>query len=264
MTKMMVLRRPLWRLAVCWLAAVLALGGYWLRAEAADRQQASQALITEPVSGATIRGRVAILGIATHPDFDRYELGFSPEPARGDTWSYIIHYTSRVNQVGLLHTWDTTVLADGPYALRLRVIRRDGNFDEYVVRNLVVANALPTETPTPDMTPTPTPVPTTPVPRVATATISIELPRTVTPTSPTDATETPIAALQTPAGTPGPGSADSGGEGDTSAVPFSLGNLGRAFVQGGLYAVAAFVIVGTVFGVKRVVGWLLARGTEPR
>ena len=57
---------------------------------------------------------------------------------------------------GLLETWDTTIIPDGSYSLRLRVVNRTGNYREIFVRGISVANAAPTETPTPTQTPLPT------------------------------------------------------------------------------------------------------------
>ena len=47
--------------------------------------------------------------------------------------------------VAIAHLYlDTTTLADGFYDLRLRVVYRDGNYDEYYVSRLQVANQTPT------------------------------------------------------------------------------------------------------------------------
>jgi hypothetical protein len=70
-----------------------------------------------------------------------------------------------------LATWDTTIITDGDYVLRLRVHLTDGSTREAVVPGLRVRNYSPIETPTsiplapeatalPTVTPTSTPLPT--------------------------------------------------------------------------------------------------------
>ena len=49
---------------------------------------------------------------------------------------------------GQLGIWYTTTVPDGAYKLRLRVVRRDGSYNEYFVRNLCVFNTVPEATPT--------------------------------------------------------------------------------------------------------------------
>jgi hypothetical protein len=88
---------------------------------------------------------------------------------------------------GLLETWDTTIIPDGTYSLRLRVVNRTGNYREVFARGIMVANAEPTETPTP----TPTPLPTATITPAATPTFMI-------PTSPlAQPTATPTLARPT-------------------------------------------------------------------
>lgn len=143
----------------------------------AFRPQLSGASVTYPRDGETIQGQVAIRGTANIPDFWKYELHYSPEPPVGDRWIPIGGIVETPVVDGLLGVWDTTKVPDGSYALRLRVARRDGNYIEIFVRNLVVANQAPLPTPTPTPVapePTPTPIPPTP-------TVIIELPATPTP-----------------------------------------------------------------------------------
>ena len=49
-----------------------------------------------------------------------------------------LHETPVIN--GRLGIWHTTTVPGGSYKLRLRVMRRDGNYDEYFVRNIPVSN----------------------------------------------------------------------------------------------------------------------------
>jgi hypothetical protein len=120
--------------------------------------------ITSPRDRAAVRGLVPIEGSATHPQFQTYEIHFGPEPNPGNQWTPIAGSPFSVPVVqGRLGLWDTTIIPDGIYSLRLRLVRLDGNYDEYIVRGIQVLNTQPTDTPTvasPTPRPTSTDVPT--------------------------------------------------------------------------------------------------------
>ena len=140
------------------LLAILLVGFSTGESEAAPPGQAGQAVITSPRDNDVVRGLLVIKGTATHPNFWKYEIHYALEPT--NQWVVLgVHETQVVD--GRLEVWDTTQVPDGSYSLRLRVVRKDGNYDEYYVRQISVANAQPTETPTPAESPTPT---ATPVP----------------------------------------------------------------------------------------------------
>jgi hypothetical protein len=97
--------------------------------------------IYEPKNNQVVRGYVEIIGTANAPDiyhrFRRYELYVSP--AGQEKWSWLFtsatqHFQER------LYILDTTRLANGYYDLRLRIVYKDSNYNEYFVRNLQVAN----------------------------------------------------------------------------------------------------------------------------
>lgn len=135
------------------------------------------AYISSPRDGETIQGQVAIRGTANIPDFWKYELHYLPEFLTGENWMPIGGIVETPVVDGLLGVWDTTKVPDGSYVLRLRVARRDGNYVEVFVRDLMVANQAPIPTPTPTpATPEPSPTPLPPTP-----TVIIELPATPTP-----------------------------------------------------------------------------------
>lgn len=144
------------------------------------------AVISAPASNAVVRGQVQITGSSDHPSFQFYIIELSPEPVTGNQWQIIgaTRNTPVIN--GVLETWDTTLIPDGSYTLRLRTVRLDGNYTEGFSQQVVVANTqpLPTDTPVPTEevvvpsgppTETPTPLPPTP-------TVSIEQPIVETPT----------------------------------------------------------------------------------
>jgi hypothetical protein len=219
---------------------------------AIPRPQAARAVITSPESRAALRGRVPISGTALHPDFQRYELYYKLEP--GDNWIFIGEAHRAQVDDGLLGTWDTNSLTDGTYSLRLRVVRLDGNYEEAVVRQVLVANTQPTETPTPEVSPTPT---DTPTPLPPTPTVIVEQPVIPTPTSRPTATPAPVegdAAAQ-------PGEDELGGLFGLNPLigQINLTEIGDAFLLGIRYTLLAFAALGAYFILKRLLAWLWAR-----
>ena len=150
-------------------------------------QQGNQGVIQNPQENGTVRGVVTITGTATIADFQFYKVEWG-RGANPNEWHLIgSTYPTQVSD-GVLVQWDTTTVPDGVYTLRLQVVKMDGNYSEYYVRNIVVANKRPTETPTslPQETPSPTP---TQGPAGPTATLAIVQ---------------PTAALAQPSPTPTP------------------------------------------------------------
>jgi len=111
-----------------------------------------QSGISSPESGDTIAGVVIVQGTANHESFLRYEVAFD----NGNDWIVFAEGEQPVVN-GTLAVWDTTVgqpqnpvFPDGTYRLRLRVVRQDYNYDEYLAENIIVSNGgSPTPTPTP-------------------------------------------------------------------------------------------------------------------
>ncbi len=64
-------------------------------------------------------------------------------PSGLNNWG-VIHTSAEQLWQSPLYTWDTTQVADGYYDLRLRIVYRDSNYDEYYVTRLRVANQTPT------------------------------------------------------------------------------------------------------------------------
>lgn len=192
--------------------------------------QVPQAVITSPRMNAVLRGRVEIKGSASIPNFSYYkvEYGHGADP---DSWALVdgqTHPTEVINDV--LTIWDTSTVPDGTYSLRLRVVYQDGNYEEAFSRQIVVANAEPTETPTPTITPTSTPTP------IATPTVAIVQP-TIPPTPTPVPTPTPLPSR------PGPG---------TLKIPtIDLGGLGQAFCFGAAAAVTLFLLLGVIALLRR-------------
>ena len=100
--------------------------------------------IFEPRNGDILRGSVPIVGTVNGKSylnpFARYELYVMPS---GDTeWGWLYTSEQQLWQ-SPLYNWDTTTVEDGFYDLRLRIVYRDANYDEYFVSRLRVANQTP-------------------------------------------------------------------------------------------------------------------------
>jgi hypothetical protein len=230
-------------LSVLWMVMLLLAA---LPAKSALAQATGQ--ITSPRDRAAVRGLVPIEGSATHPQFQKYEVHYGPEPNPGDQWTPIqgSPFTVPVVQ-GRLGLWDTTIIPDGIYSLRLRVVRLDGNYDEYYVRSIQVLNTKPTDTPTPEATPTAAEPTDTPEP---TLTVVIAVPTVLSPTPKPSSTPLPTA---TPADTPEP-----------LDLPFQ--NVSSAACWGVGATAAVFVGIGMFFGLKSslvsLVRWFVRRVRE--
>ena len=148
--------------------------------------------IAAPASSETLRGIVNVTGTSAADGFASSELSFAYASDSTFTW-FLIYQTDSPVTDGLLVAWDTFLVTDGDYNLRLRVTLQDGTILESLVTGLRIRNQLPTETPVPTVTPEPTattefippatPLPPTPQP----APTSTRLP-TPTPLPPNPAT----------------------------------------------------------------------------
>ena len=207
--------------------------------------------ISSPRDRATVRGLVPVEGSATHPQFQKYEIHYGPEPNPGDQWTPIGGSPFEVPVVqGRLGLWDTTLIPDGVYSLRLRVVRLDGNYDEYFVRGIQVFNTRPTETATaqplqltPTVAgPTETPAPT-PTIIIAVPTVSSPTPR---PTSTPLPTRPPTVTSEPP------------------DLPFQ--SVSDAACWGAGATLVLFVAVGLFFALKSwlasALSWLARRSRE--
>lgn len=145
------------------------------------------ALITFPTTSQTVLGQVTITGVASHPQFSRYEIAFAYDPNPTDTWFELQPPATAPVTDGPLAAWDTTRISDGAYMIRLRVYSTDAATPtETTIRGIKVQNTiLPTAAPTATAeatTPAPTTPPTsTPVAAVETAIPVIAAPEAILP-----------------------------------------------------------------------------------
>jgi hypothetical protein len=206
-------------------------------AQAAPQSQGQAiAQITSPAEGQTLTGLVTVAGSVDHPDFARWELAYGPDPNPNDAWQPFAGGDTPILN-GTIGTWNTGIVADGQYALRLRVIRKDSNYDEAFVHGLRVSNSAPVGTPTsiPPAATFPAEQPTFTAGEAAqpAATIMVEQP-------PTSVPEAPVARTsQSQANTAARRSA-------AAASSFDTSQFGSACLNGVIIAMGLFVILGVI------------------
>ena len=210
------------------------------RSLAAPLTQEQIAAITAPTEGQELQGVVTITGSANHPDFDRFELAFGPEPNPNDAWQVFTTVQQPVAN-NVLGVWDTGSVGDGTYSLRLRVVRKDSNYDEAFVRGLRVANQQPVSPPTssaPEAT-----FPPEPTTDFATAVPGVEATAPVMPTVLVEQPPTSVPAAVAPGTAPTPGRSGGGG-GLASLVDLSA--LLSTCLSGAIVAGFIFALLGVI------------------
>jgi uncharacterized surface protein with fasciclin (FAS1) repeats len=91
--------------------------------------------ITSPKDGATVSGKVDVKGYASDPSFAKWQLDVLPG---GDANAAI--FLAVGEKPGEFSTMmDTTAFPNGEHALRLRVVRADSNYSEYI-NKFTIAN----------------------------------------------------------------------------------------------------------------------------
>ena len=87
----------------------------------------NQMQIASPLAGAEIAGNVTIFGSASHPDFIQYALEYGPDPNPSGLWYPITPQAVTVPVLNnALGAWNTTLVNDGNYQLRLHVYLTGG------------------------------------------------------------------------------------------------------------------------------------------
>lgn len=143
-----------------------------------QQEQNDQIEITYPGHGNAVQGLVQITGTANVAEFQSYRLEFSLQNAASPSW-FLIHQQSSPVIDDILGEWDTSVLTDGEYMLRLSIYTQNSSVSTILVEQIRIRNYSPIETDTP--TPTSENILTTPTPTV-----------TATPTIPPSASPTPL------------------------------------------------------------------------
>ena len=91
--------------------------------------------ISAPKDGASVSGVATIKGYASDPSFSKWQLDLLP----GGDGNAAIFLALGEKPGELSYSLDTTGLPNGEHAFRLRVVRSDSNYDEYVSK-FVIAN----------------------------------------------------------------------------------------------------------------------------
>lgn len=86
--------------------------------------------ISAPAANSTVSGLVSIVGAAVHPEFSKWQIDFLPF-GNEDQANFLAFGESSVAQPAELFALDTTLFPNGAHRLRLRVVRTNGNYDEY-------------------------------------------------------------------------------------------------------------------------------------
>lgn len=200
----------------------------------ARAQDAGGALISSPLAGHVVSGRLAISGTAVMSQFDRYELTFAHDPNPTDTWFFIAEASRVPVSNDVLAEWDVSGITDGNYMLRLMVYGQDGTHLEAIVRGIIVQNT------------TPTPPPPAPTDAPVTGTGPTSTPEPEAAVSPTPLTgQLPLPPTLAPSS-----GSSAGGTGDRAAA-VSLGKLGQAFWSGARWTFLAFLLLGAYAGVRK-------------
>lgn len=107
--------------------------------------------ISNPLEESVVYGEVTIAGKTAVAGFSRYDVDFAYSENPTDTWFPIIRSEQPVSD-GTLALWDTSILTDGDYILRVRVFFSDGSQRDSVVKGIMVRNYTSTQTPLPTVT----------------------------------------------------------------------------------------------------------------
>jgi hypothetical protein len=213
------------RLRILLLVVVAGLLGVAVPATAQDELSAE---ITSPQEGAVLIGLVSIEGRANNASFQRYKIEFALQGEPVDQWFLLTEIEQQVPS-GVLAQWNTTIVTDGVYKLRLRVVLQDGTILQAQVQNLRISNQQPTPLPTALQPATPVP-PTVPPTQGPSPTPLIEQPPANTPR--------PEVVIPTSAPPP---SSDTN---DTPQIVFAIDALRNAFCSGVYLAIGFFVLIG--------------------
>jgi len=146
-------------------------------------QDSPSIAITFPVSGDVLRGEVTITGTTDDPNFFSAQLDFSYASNPTDTWFALQAFSQPVTDSALA-VWNTTLISDGDYILRLRV-----NFLDNTMQEIIVPVSIQNDVPFSTATVAPTSTPNTVEVQIPTPFLLAASP---TPTAPPRSTPTAL------------------------------------------------------------------------
>jgi hypothetical protein len=86
--------------------------------------------ISSPTNGATLSATVTVKGHASDPNFQKWQLDLLP----GDNPNAAAFLAFGTTAGDFTYTLDATGLPKGNHALRLRIVRKDSNYSEYITK----------------------------------------------------------------------------------------------------------------------------------
>ncbi len=125
--------------------------------------------IQTPQTADVLKGTVEVIGSVSEPDFLSASLYYAYADTTVETW-FLIQTIQKPMNADVLAKWDTSLITDGNYKLKLSVLRKSGEIQEVIVDHLQVRNYTAAEVvaPTQTLAPveanlTPTDIPTQPI-----------------------------------------------------------------------------------------------------
>lgn len=103
-----------------------------------------QVQINSPGNGQQLTGAVQITGIATGPEFARYQIELAPASAPENFQVIAGPFNNQAN--GALATWDSTLVPNGAYRMRLAAFSTSNGFRNHTI-DIGVNNIIPTQPP---------------------------------------------------------------------------------------------------------------------
>jgi len=199
--------------------------------------------ISAPRSGEALQGTVRIITSAGGENFQSAEIAFAYAGDTSGTW-FLILESSQPFSAETPVEWDTSLITDGDYTLRLQVTYTDGSRQTEQVTGLRVRNytAVETRAPVPAAATT-----TAPTPEAGAATAAV----TQAAAQPTGPPVTPAVPSATPASTQPPApTATSQALPNPAALPTGLIWLSAA--RGALAVLGMFALVGLYDLARRI------------
>ncbi len=134
-----------------------------------------QVQIVSPVTGQTLVGVTTIWGSASDPNFAQYTLEYGPDPNPSNLWYPITPSAVTVPVLNnVLGAWNTSLVPDGTYQIRIHLYLRDGRQEtNVVVGNLRVANNVVVPTANTNNPPTISPIASLTLQRGTTTTVAL-------------------------------------------------------------------------------------------
>jgi len=144
--------------------------------------------IISPKAGQVLQGNLPVVVDTTFQKFQSVELTFAYANNPTKTWFLIYQGIQPVSN-GPLVAWDTSLITDGDYDLRMVITFLDGTQQSVDVAGLRVRNYSPVETDTPaPATPTSPPaIADTPIPTITPTHLPSPIPPAATPLPPNPA-----------------------------------------------------------------------------